>query len=191
MISHPGFDSTLPTLTSEDPRVSVGCYTYGNPRLLLWTDRERIQIGKYCSIAENVTILGGGEHRTDWVTTFPLSIAFGLAQAWQDGIPATKGPTVIGNDVWIGYGAMILSGVHIGDGAVIGAGSVVSGHVPAYAIAAGNPGKLIKMRFPPEIVESLGQIKWWDWPVHQVLEASKLLMSSDVSEFLKYAQKFK
>ena len=108
---------------SNDPRVSVGRFTYGNPQLMLWVDDERIEIGSFCSIAQNVTIFAGGEHNLNWVTTYPLRIAFGHSLAEQDGHPKTKGRTTIGNDVWIGYGATVLSGVTIGDGAVIGAGT--------------------------------------------------------------------
>jgi len=182
--------STLPIFEPKDCRVSVGCYTYGNPRLMLWSDKEKINIGKYCSIAENVTIFGGGEHRTDWVTSFPISIAFNLGAAWQDGIPATKGQTLIGNDVWIGYGSTILSGVTIGDGAVVGACSVVTKDIPPYIIAAGNPAKIIRKRFSRRIVKRLLKIKWWDWPPDRIIAAYELMSSPDIDAFMDYAKKF-
>lgn len=88
-------------LRSDDPRIRVGYGTYGKPRFRLWDESERIEIGKFYSIAEDVTIFGGGEHRTDWVTTYPLRIAFGDPLGGRDGLPASKGPTRIGHDVWL------------------------------------------------------------------------------------------
>lgn len=190
MISHNLHSSKLSVFKTEDSRVNVGCHTYGNPRLMLWSDKERINIGKYCSIAENVTIFGGGEHRTDWVTTFPISIAFNLEGAWQDGIPATKGQTFIGNDVWIGYGSTILSGVTIGDGVVVGACSVVSRDVPPYAIIAGNPAEVVRMRFSKKVVDDLMKIKWWDWSEERIITAYELMSSPDVDAFIDHAKKF-
>jgi acetyltransferase-like isoleucine patch superfamily enzyme len=145
--------SKIPELIPTDSRVSVGRFTYGNPQFMLWDDSERIQIGSFCSIASEVVIFGGGEHRTDWVTTFPLRIAFGDPLAGKDGHPASKGETRIGNDVWIGFRAMVLSGVTIGDGVVIGTGAVVAADVPSYAIVAGNPAK---------VIEKLLALRWWE-----------------------------
>lgn len=183
-----GTRSLLPELQPDDPRVSVGHFTYGNPRLMLWDERERISIGKFCSIADEVTIFGGGEHRTDWVTTFPLRIAFGLEGAWQDGIPATKGKTEIGNDVWIGYGATILSGVRVGDGAVIGAHALVAGDIPPYAVVGGNPARVLKLRFQQAVISRLLDIRWWDWPIHEVRAVTDLLCSPNMADFLDYAE---
>jgi acetyltransferase-like isoleucine patch superfamily enzyme len=176
----------VPLLVANDPRVSVGDMTYGNPRLMLWGENERIDIGKYCSIADEVAIFGGGEHRTDWVTTYPLRIAFDSPLAHRDGHPATKGPTRIGNDVWIGYRAIILSGLTIGDGAVVAAGAVVAGDVPPYSVVAGNPARVTRLRFPPEIIAKLMTVKWWDWPLDQVMASADLLSSSNVQAFLNH-----
>ena len=145
----------IPPLVSPDSRITVGENTYGSPAFWLWHESERIQIGRYCSFAGEVAILGGGEHRVDWVTTYPLRVLFDDPLANKDGHPASKGPTIIGNDVWVGYRVTILSGVKIGDGAVIAAGAVVTKDVPPYAIVGGNPAKLIKYRFSPEISEAL------------------------------------
>lgn len=155
---------------------------------MLWDERERINIGKFCSIADEVTIFGGGEHRIDWVTTFPLRIAFGLEGAWRDGIPATKGKTEIGNDVWIGYGATILSGVRVGDGAVIGAHALVAGDIPPYAVVGGNPARVLKLRFQQAVISRLLDIRWWDWPIHEVRAVTDLLCSPNMADFLNYAE---
>ncbi len=108
------YKSQIDSLVSGDQRISVGRFTYGNPALKVWGEGESLSIGAFCSIADDVVIFGGGEHRSDWITTFPLRIAFGDALAGSDGHPASKGPTCIGNDVWIGHGACVLSGVTIG-----------------------------------------------------------------------------
>jgi acetyltransferase-like isoleucine patch superfamily enzyme len=176
-------------LKSHDERVEIGNYTYGFPNFKLWSNEERITIGSYCSISRDVDIFGGGEHITDWVTTFPLRIAFNLKGAWEDGLPNTKGPTIIGNDVWIGDGAKILSGVTVGDGAVLGAGAVVSKSIPPYAIAAGNPARVIKYRFNEKQICQLMQIKWWNWSVDKIQDNVELLSSKNINDFIQKALK--
>jgi acetyltransferase-like isoleucine patch superfamily enzyme len=176
--------SKIPELTSTDWRVSVGRFTYGNPRFMLWNDSERIQIGAFCSIADEVVIFGGGEHRTDWVTTFPLRIAFDAPLAGRDGHPASKGQTVIGNDVWIGYRAMILSGIAIGDGAVIGAGAVVTVDVAPYAIVAGNPAKVLRYRFSENEIGQLLALRWWEWDTDRIEANISVLCSTDVETII-------
>lgn len=130
--------------------VDIGSYTYGNPRLFHWGEDSKLKIGKFCSIADDVKIFLGGNHRMDWITTYPFSA---LKEEWPEakdvkGHPATKGDVVIGNDVWIGYGATILSGVKIGNGAVIGAMAVVSKDVEPYSVVVGNPALEVKKDFP-------------------------------------------
>jgi chloramphenicol O-acetyltransferase type B len=189
-MSHVGevLTSHIPALSYADSRVSVGEFTYGNPRFFLWHDAERIEIGKYCSIAEETAIMGGGEHRSDWVTTHPLRIAFADPLAYQDGHPATKGPTRIGNDVWLGYRSVVLSGVSIGDGAIIGAGSIVTRDVPPYAIVAGNPATEVRRRFTQQQIDDLLTIKWWNWPAQEVRNHISVLCSSDIDTFIKLAK---
>jgi acetyltransferase-like isoleucine patch superfamily enzyme len=176
--------SHIPELISSDPRVTVGRFSYGNPRLLLWSEQERIQIGSFCSIADEVVISSGGEHRTDWVTTFPMRIAFGDSQAGKDGHPATKGETIIGHDVWIGFRAMILSGVVIGSGAVIGAGAVVTSDVPPYAIVAGNPANIIRYRFSSDEIQKLLLLRWWDWDDERIKKCIPLFCSTDTQRLI-------
>lgn len=177
-------ESRIPPLVSDDPRISVGRFTYGNPAFRLWGDTERIEIGAFCSIADGVTIFGGGEHNTGWVTTFPLRIAFGDALAGQDGHPASKGATRIGHDVWIGDGATILSGVTIGSGAVVGARAVVTQDVPAYHIVAGNPARVVRPRFSDEQIAALMDIAWWDWDIDRIRAAIPLLCNDDIEAFV-------
>lgn len=129
---------------------SIGEYTYGKPTIHWWRPDTRLVIGRYCSNAGSVNLFLGGNHRTEWVTTYPFS---DLVGAWPSargigGTPWSKGNILIGNDVWIGSLATIMSGITIGDGAVIGAHSVVTKDVQPYAVVAGNPAKLIRYRFP-------------------------------------------
>jgi chloramphenicol O-acetyltransferase type B len=175
--------SKIPELIPTDSRVTVGRFTYGSPQLLLWDDSGRIQIGSFCSIAHEVAILGGGEHRTDWITTFPLRIAFDDPLAGKDGIPFSKGETKIGNDVWIGFRATVLSGVTIGDGAVIGAGAVVVADVPPYAIVAGNPARVVRYRFSSSNIEKLLALRWWDWDIDRIKIITPLLCSTNIEKF--------
>ena len=180
----PPFTKDLPGLKQYD----IGDFTYGAPRVLTWGEGASLRIGKYCSIADQVTILLGGEHRTDWVSTFPFAEVMG----WGRGIPghpSTRGDVIIGNDVWIGLGATLRSGVRIGDGAVIGTHAVVTRDVAAYSIVAGNPARPIRQRFPDAVIAELVRLRWWDWPAERVAGAAKYLMSSEVSALLTYARK--
>lgn len=166
----------------------VGDWTYGRPEIMKWDDKTRLKIGKFCSIARGVRILLGGNHCTHWVTTYPMGLVFEEARCIPNQA-ISKGDISVGNDVWIGVNSIILSGVTIGDGAVVGAGSVVTRDVAPYAIAAGNPAKTIRKRFDERTIESLLAIKWWDWPMEQIKESLPLLMSDNVDTFItKYKQ---
>jgi len=170
---------------------NIGDYTYGKPKILSWDKDTLLKIGRYCSIAEGVVILLGGEHHADWATTYPLNAVFQLTEGQHYSPPhKSKGDIIIGNDVWIGYQSLILSGVNIGNGAIIGARSVVTKDVPAYSVVGGNPAKHIKWRFEQNMIERLQQIAWWDWNDEKVLKALPYLLSSDIQVFLdKYSER--
>lgn len=163
---------------------TVGKWTYGLPKVWRWGDKSKLIIGKFCSIAPGVEIFLDANHRTDFISTYPFSTFMGSVKC-ANPHTATKGDVNIGNDVWIGLGAKILSGVTIGDGAVIGAGAVVAKNIPPYAIAVGNPAKVIKFRFCPKDIDILLKAKWWDWPEEKIAKNVDILMSGDVHLFLK------
>ncbi|HXU93486.1 MAG TPA: CatB-related O-acetyltransferase [Gallionella sp.] len=166
-------------------RHSIGAYTYGSPNIHQWDNSARLTIGKHCSIEKGVSILLGGEHRTGWVTTYPFERSFHEAGG-SAGHPHSKGDVTIGNDVWIGMGATILSGVTIGDGAVIVAHSLVTKDVPPYAIAGGNPARVVRSRFSVDVVRKLQAIAWWDWPIEKIEEGVPLLMDNDIDAFIRW-----
>lgn len=137
-------------------QVTVGKKTYGCLDIQLDNNINRLQIGNYCSVAENVRFLVCADHNTDCISTFPFRVHC-LRYAVE---AVSKGDILVDDDVWIGYGSTILSGVHIGQGAVIAAGSVVAKDVPPYAIVGGVPAKVIKYRFAPEMIEELLRIDY-------------------------------
>lgn len=125
----------------------------------------------------------------NWITTFPVRIAFSDPLACKDGLPASKGKTIIGNDVWIGYRAVVLSNVTIGNGAVVGACAVVTIDVPPYTLVAENPARIIKKRFDDNQIDELLKIRWWDWPIEEIQDISPMLCSAVVDDFLDYVKR--
>jgi acetyltransferase-like isoleucine patch superfamily enzyme len=169
--------------------VTVDQFTYGEPQILVFNGNAtaNVYIGKFCSIAKNVEIFTGGNHNTNWITTYPFSEFTNDFSEGEKvkGFPSTKGDVHIGNDVWIGRGAVIMSGVTIGNGAVIGAYTIVSKNIGPYEIAVGNPMRIIKKRFTVEIIEKLEAIKWWDWELQKIQKEVTNLCSSNIDDFIK------
>lgn len=174
-------------LSERYPEYEIGAGTYGWPQILHAREGASLKIGAYCSISKGVQIILGGEHHTEWLSTYPFPFFFPSASHIK-GHPKTKGNVIIGNDVWIGRDATILSGVTIGNGAVIGAHAVVSKNVEPYSIVAGNPAKFIKKRFSDETIELLEMIAWWTWPKEEIEQIIPVLLSSNIAELQRYWQ---
>lgn len=159
-------------------RITWGDHSYGTPTLYTFDDDgTRLQVGRYCSIAKEVSILLGGNHPTDRGTTFPFRIMWNLGGA-PDGFPSSKGDITIGNDVWLGFRTTVVSGVTIGDGCIVAAGSIVTKDLPPYSICGGIPARPIRSRFAPEVVDELLALQWWSLP-DDVVRALVPVLSGD------------
>lgn len=176
-------------------KVFVGKHTYGKPKILMHCEGNTLTIGKFCSIAAEVTFLMSGRHHDECVSTYPWYNIFRGFHRWDStGIDASlwcdrpAGDTVVGNDVWLGHGAFIMPGVTIGNGAIIGAKTVVSKDVPPYAIAVGSPMRIVRLRFPEEQVAALQEIRWWDWTDDKIQRFLPLIHSSDINAFITAAR---
>ncbi|MFQ2058073.1 Vat family streptogramin A O-acetyltransferase [Aeromonas veronii] len=181
--------------TIKGPNIEVGDYTYyddpedsaGFERNVLYHFPfvgDKLIIGKFCAIARGVKfIMNGANHQTSGFSTYPFFI---FGNGWENATPAPgslpyKGDTVIGNDVWIGYEALIMPRVKVGNGAIIAARSVVTGDVPAYAVVGGNPAKVIRYRFDDDTIARLNAIAWWDWPVEQISRNLALISGGEIA----------
>jgi len=172
-------------------RVKIGphTYAYGNPRIKTFDyDNTCIEIGDYGSLSADSIIMLGGKHAVEALTTYPHRILWNMEGAGQDGFPVPTGDSFIGADVWLCDGAIVLSGLRIGHGAIIAAGAIVTKDVPDYAIVGGNPARLIAYRFPEEQRKALVEIAWWDWPEEEVRKAVPLLAGKDADAFIAYAR---
>jgi virginiamycin A acetyltransferase len=172
---------------SNYTKYSVGKYTYGAPIVKDWHQGTTLQIGDFCSIAENVTILLGGNHPVDWISSFPFGVIFEEFKNRYYDCPKklSKGDVIIGNDVWIGINATILSGVTIGDGAIVAANAMVAKNVEPYTIVGGNPAKILKKRFSDESISKLLEIKWWNWDLSKIEENLDLIISDKIELFIE------
>ena len=176
-----------------NPNIIVGDYTYyddfkdvhqfeNNVKYLFDFSGDQLIIGKFCMIASDVSfIMNGGNHASAGISAYPFAIFGGdWAGAMEGKSYPSKGNTVIGNDVWIGYRATIMPGVSIGDGAIIGTQAVVTKDVAPYTIVGGNPAKEIQKRFSDDIINRLLELAWWDWDIEKITKHVSLLISGDV-----------
>ena len=192
--------SFVPCL-NQDPKYAayeIGDYTYGHPKIVDFGEGIKLKIGKFCSIADDSVFMLGGEHHLDLVSTYPFNQFFEFAYGrCQVSHPRRKVEAItIGNDVWIGQEAMVLSGVTIGNGAVVAARAVVTRDVGPYEVVAGSPARRIKYRFDDpglgtseSLIAAMNRIAWWDWPIEQIADAIPLIMSRDLEAFVaKYRE---
>lgn len=187
--------------TVKNPKILVGDYTYyddpedseGFERNVLYHydfSEDRLIIGKFCAIARGVKfIMNGANHKVSGISTYPFQI---FGNGWERVMPGPgdlpdKGDTVIGNDVWIGYDALIMPGVRIGDGAIVASRSVVVSDLPPYSVAGGNPAKVLRRRFDDAVIEDLLRIAWWDWDVAKITRNLERIVAGDV-EALRLAE---
>ncbi|WP_295747525.1 CatB-related O-acetyltransferase [uncultured Oscillibacter sp.] len=187
----------------DNPNITVGAFTIYNdfvrdPRdfqknNVLYhypVNGDRLTIGRFCSIACGAKFLmTSANHAMKSLSTYVFPIFY---EEWGHGMPVTeawdrRGDIVIGNDVWIGYEAVILSGVTIGHGAVIAARSVVTRDVPPYAIVGGVPARLIRRRFEPETIDALLELRWWDWPPEKLANHLRAIQDGDLETLRKNA----
>ncbi|WP_171232566.1 CatB-related O-acetyltransferase [Ruegeria sp. HKCCA4812] len=181
----------------DHPRIQVGDYTYASDfdapedwanRLapyLFEFSREKLVLGKFCQIAHGVRfVTASANHATDGITCFPFPVFD--PERMLEYQPDVR-DTLVGNDVWIGYGALIMPGASIGDGAIIGAGSVVRGTIPPYSVVTGNPAEVRRYRFDAGKIERLLALKWWDWPAELIIEAESVLLRGDIENLERLA----
>ena len=152
-------------------------------------NHDKLKIGKFCSIACGAKFLfNSANHTMKSLSTYPFPIFFeewgldvrDITSAWDN-----KGDIVIGNDVWIGYEAVIMAGVTIGDGAIIGTRAVVTKDVPPYTIVGGVPARQIRKRFSEDMIAYLLDLKWWDWPIEKISEKIEFIKSADLEKLKK------
>ncbi len=165
-----------------------GTYFDNNINIISWSDQYHIYVGKYCSIGKGCNFFLHANHRSDWITTSSQlwgSVTDEIAQMHMKmGHPSCKGDIHIGNDVWIGQKATIMSGIKIGDGAIISANAHVVKNVKPYSVVGGNPAEFLCFRFNERQIKSLLKIKWWDWPEDKIKSEAMTLWSNNIDEFI-------
>lgn len=180
--------------TISNPNIIVGDYTYYDDpdgsehfeRNVLYHFPfigDKLIIGKFCALAKGVQfIMNGANHKLSGISTYPFQI---FGNGWEKIAPAPgdlpfKGDTVVGNDVWIGYQALVMPGVKVGNGAIISSRSVVTSDVPAYTVVGGNPARPIKVRFEPDAVAQLEKLAWWNWPIELITQHLEYIVAGDI-----------
>jgi virginiamycin A acetyltransferase len=182
------------------PNIIIGDYTYyddldgpenfENKNILYHYPfmEDKLIIGKFCAIATDAKfIMNRANHKISGLSTYPFSI---FRNGWEKVIPKQgelpyKGDTVVGNDVWIGYDATIMPGIHIGDGAIIAAKSVVTKDIPPYTIVGGNPATEIRKRLDDVVIKKLLVIKWWDWNIKKITDNLSIITGNNIEDLLK------
>jgi virginiamycin A acetyltransferase len=184
----------------QSATIEVGEYTYYDSyddplaferdAVLYGFGPERLVIGRFCAIASHVRFLmPGANHADRGPSTYPFGI-FGAGWASTMDVvmsAPSRGDTIVGHDVWLGYSALVLPGVRIGHGAVVAAAGVVARDVPPYAIVVGNPARVVRSRFSEEDVERLLRAAWWDWPIALVTEYARTIMTGTAAELERIA----
>lgn len=178
----------------ENPNIQVGDYTYyddfsdvhnfeKNVKYHFDFIGDRLIIGKFCMIASDVTfIMNGANHLSRSISSYPFAIfGKGWEKAMEGKTYPSKGDTIIGNDVWIGYRATIMPGVKIGDGAIIASNATVTKDVPPYAIVGGNPAELIRKRFSDQEIRRLLELQWWNKDIQWITENLQWLTGEEVA----------
>ncbi|MFM8294174.1 MAG: Vat family streptogramin A O-acetyltransferase [Microcystaceae cyanobacterium] len=180
--------------TVSNPNIIIGDYTYYDDpedsenfeRNVLYHFPfvgDRIMIGKFCALARGIKfIMNGANHKIDGFSTYPFAI---FGNGWESVDPSPdelpdKCDTIIGNDVWIGYEAVIMPGVNIGDGAIIAAKSVVTRDVLPYRIVGGNPAQVIRQRFEDSVIQALLEIAWWHWDIAKITRNLEQIVGADI-----------
>lgn len=179
----------------RNPNIIVGDYTYyddfesvdnfeKNVKYLFDFTGDQLIIGKFCMIASDVTfIMNGANHLSEAITSYPFAIFGGdWSKAMEGKSYPNKGNTTIGNDVWIGYGATIMPGITVGDGAIIATKSVVTKDVAPYSIVGGNPAQEIRKRFSEETIQQLLKLRWWDWPIEKITQYVQQLTGNEIKK---------
>ncbi len=184
--------------TVSNPNIIIGDYTYyDDPQNSEDFERnvlyhfpfigDRLIIGKFCALARGVKfIMNGANHKLDGFSTYPFGI---FGNGWEKIAPQpkelpSKGNTLIGNDVWIGYETVIMPGVQVGDGAIVAAKSVVVSDIPPYTIFGGNPAKCIRQRFSDKTIQSLLEIAWWNWESEKITRNLEKIVSVDIQALI-------
>jgi len=179
----------------DHPRFVVGDYSYASANTppedwaahlapyLFATSNERLILGKFCQLADGAMfITSSANHRRDGFSTFPFAVFDYATAEGRPSLPDWSGPdTVLGHDIWLGKDVRVLPGARLGNGVIVGAGAVVGGDVPDYAVVAGNPGRVVKMRFEASTIARLNKIAWWDWPIDHILAHETAICGGDLA----------